>query len=113
MIKYGINEIAVTPVRKEAKEQSEMITQLLFGETFQILESNQKWSYIKTSYDDYDGWINANSITELSQDQFNEINNDTQFLTTEVLNKIINNKGEETIIPFCSLMPGFNYKTNN
>ncbi len=40
-----------------------MTTQLLFGETFQILEDGQKWSYIKITFDNYEGWIDNNSIS--------------------------------------------------
>ena len=36
--KTGVCRVAVIPIRKEPQEQSEMISQLLFGEYFNIEE---------------------------------------------------------------------------
>jgi len=60
------------PVRKEPAEHAEMVSQLLFGDTFDILESNDHWSRIRMHADHYEGWINSKLILNL-QDQ--EVNN--------------------------------------
>ena len=39
-MKYGIAVLSVIAIRKEMSHRSEQISQLLFGETYQIL---QKW----------------------------------------------------------------------
>ena len=41
-MEYGICNLAMIPVRAEANELSEMVSQLLFGETFEILEWVEK-----------------------------------------------------------------------
>jgi len=53
------------PVRKEPSERAEMVTQLLFGDTFDISESNDQWSLIKMHDDNYEGWINTKLISKL------------------------------------------------
>jgi hypothetical protein len=47
------------PVRREPSERSEMVTQLLFGETYCVHESRDGWCRIVTDYDNYEGWIDA------------------------------------------------------
>jgi hypothetical protein len=53
----GICIFTYIPVRKEPSEASEMVSQILFGETYKILEQNQKWQYIELDFDGYKGWI--------------------------------------------------------
>ena len=106
---YGISEISIIPVRKESAEQSEMVTQILFGESFQIVETKKDWAYIKLLIDNYEGWINSNCITTLSLDEFNEIKNNDLFIVNNLTENIINQESKEnTNIPFGSSLPNFN-----
>ncbi|MCU4174971.1 NlpC/P60 family protein [Carboxylicivirga sp. N1Y90] len=54
------------PVRKEPAEQAEMVTQILFGETFDVFEIEEQWAKVKLHTDDYEGWINSKLIKDLS-----------------------------------------------
>jgi len=56
-MEYGICKLSVIPLRSEPAEQSEMVSQVLFGEWFEILEWQEKWVKIVTSIDNYTGWI--------------------------------------------------------
>jgi hypothetical protein len=47
------------PMRAEPSERSEMVSQLLFGEPFAILQSDGGWSRIRSEADGYEGWISA------------------------------------------------------
>ena len=109
MTKYGISELSIIPVRKEPSEKSEMVTQLLFGETFQIIEETGSWSFIKIEYDNYEGWVSTNSIQFISEETFNQIVNGNSYITNNLFNTIINKKNNEnTIIPLGSTLPNFN-----
>ena len=44
------------PVRREPSERSEMVTQLLFGETYCVLETKEGWCRICTDFDNYESW---------------------------------------------------------
>jgi hypothetical protein len=44
-------------MRAEASDRSEQVSQLIFGETYEVLEENEKWYFIETSFDLYQGWI--------------------------------------------------------
>lgn len=53
----GINNLAAIPMRREPSDKSEIVNQVLYGETFLILEKQEKWSKIKLHHDKYEGWI--------------------------------------------------------
>ncbi|WP_255547539.1 C40 family peptidase [Mucilaginibacter sp. dw_454] len=57
-MEYGICNLAVVPLRAEPNERSEQVSQVLFGEAFEILEWKEGWAQIVTAADDYKGWIN-------------------------------------------------------
>ncbi len=55
----GICLVAVIPIRKAPQEESEMISQLLFGEFYVIEEIVNNWLKIRTFLDIYTGWIDS------------------------------------------------------
>ena len=60
MIEKGICKLAFAPIRKDAGSIYEMVSQLLYGETYTIIEQHNGWLKIKCDYDNYIGWISAN-----------------------------------------------------
>lgn len=64
----GICHVSQIPVRSDAKSSSEMVTQLLFGETYSVLKSENDWHYIKLDFDGYEGWISGSSFHTLTSD---------------------------------------------
>jgi hypothetical protein len=56
-MEYGICNLAIIPLRAEANDRSEQVSQVLFGETFEILEWKESWVKIVTAFDNYAGWI--------------------------------------------------------
>jgi hypothetical protein len=56
-MEYGICNLAVIPLRAEPNERSEMVSQVLFGEAFEIVEWKDNWVQIITGIDAYRGWI--------------------------------------------------------
>ena len=64
---YAICNVAAAPVRKEASHRSEMVNQILFGDTMQVLEEKDEWIRIKTIYDDYEGWLTYHLIVDINE----------------------------------------------
>ena len=48
---YFVGYTAAAPLRAEAAHRSEMVSQLLFGETAEILDSTKDFIKIRCSYD--------------------------------------------------------------
>ena len=67
---YGICLLSVIPCRKEPSSTSEMVSQLLFGETYSITEDKDDWLKIITSFDNYPCWINTKQHNSLSEKEF-------------------------------------------
>ena len=65
----GITLKSQIPLRAERNHRSEMVSQLLFGETYAILDRVDDWLLIKTNYDSYIGWISADSFEEFTKQQ--------------------------------------------
>ena len=70
-LKYAYCKVSISPVRAENKDQSEIVTQLLFGEVFQIEEIDGSWCKILTFYDNYPGWIDIKHFKPLTEKEFN------------------------------------------
>lgn len=50
------------PLRLTPSHKSEMLSQVLFGESFVIIDRSGHWLKIRTSFDDYQGWIDSNHL---------------------------------------------------
>ncbi len=85
---YGISELSVIPIRKEANDKSEMINQILFGEHFKIFKKDKKWSKISLSHDGYEGWICNKQWTEIKKETYNKIEKETTKITTDIIQSI-------------------------
>jgi hypothetical protein len=56
-MEYGIVQASFIPVRKDPDSASEMTSQLLFGEIFDVHERNEQWLLVRNRFDGYKGWI--------------------------------------------------------
>jgi cell wall-associated NlpC family hydrolase len=60
----------VIPLRSEASDKSELVSQILFGETLEILSKEKQWLRVRTHADDYEGWIDEKQIKTISANDF-------------------------------------------
>ncbi len=76
-MKHGIATLSIIPMRAEPAHRSEMVSQLLFGETYEVLQQQSNWLHIKCSNDGYQGWIDQNQYSPVSDKDIAVINNST------------------------------------
>ena len=57
MNKYLTNNLPVVNLFKKPSKKSEIVTQMIFGESFSILKKNSRWLKIKIKEDGYNGFI--------------------------------------------------------
>ncbi len=113
-MKYGITSFSVVPVRKESSHRSEMVSQLLFGETYEVLQSQNNWFLIKCSYDAYEGWIDSSQHTEVTEKEyFNNTSNDPG-LAVDLVSSATSGYHAVPIVTGSSLpfFDGLNFKLN-
>ena len=48
---------SIVPLRLEPSDRSEMVSQLLFGESYDVIDELKGWLLVKVVHDGYEGWI--------------------------------------------------------
>src|SRR5690606_6802464 len=85
---FGICNLAIVSIRLEPAHRSEMVSQLLFGEHFEILETIKGWVKIKTHFDNYEGWIDEKQFQFISQSEFELLSSKEIVLNTDLVEYI-------------------------
>jgi len=85
---FGICNLAMIPLRFEASDKSEIVSQVLFGEHFQILEQLKQWSLIKMQYDGYEGWVDSKQFQLISETSFNQLSTEAIILNADLIEYI-------------------------
>ena len=70
---------------------------MFFGETFTVIENKPKWLKITSFLDNYDGWIEKNSIFLISENDYESLNSNIVINKTE--SNLITHDGSKMIIP--------------
>ena len=97
-MQYGICLLSIVPCRKEPDSRSEMVTQLLFGEQYSIVEITESWISIITAYDNYPCWINARQHSRLSENVFHELQKQPAVYSSELV-QVIHNTASSVSFP--------------
>ncbi|HET8830011.1 MAG TPA: C40 family peptidase [Pelobium sp.] len=84
------------PLRAKPSHQSEMISQLLFADTFEVFEKEEEWLQVKTHNDAYIGWLDAKQIVALD-DSLAGLKETTQFLTNEANTLVLKGSAKSPI----------------
>lgn len=84
----GICLLSVVPCRKEPAGTSEMVTQLLFGEHYSIIEQKEDWLKITTAIDNYECWLSAKQHHKLTELAFQQLQSTTAFYSSDLISVI-------------------------
>jgi hypothetical protein len=84
---YGICHLSIIPVRKNSTSKSELVSQLIYGELFKVIEKKEKWFYIESIDDKYSGWINHSQFKEILEQDFKKVK--------KIKSKLLNNISSE------------------
>ncbi len=108
----AINFASIVPIRAEAADESEIMTQLLFGDTFEVLKTENQWNYIRTSYDNYEGWIDEKVILPITDEKYQSLNKKLSYYTSDILSEVTFEKSGKFLLPMGSVLPEFNPDDN-
>ena len=95
---YGVCILSVVPLRAEASERTEMVSQLLFGDTYELLAEDGNWLRIKTSDCGYEGFLNLKYHHALTDEQFQELKQAPQSLVSDFMTLVCEEKSQ-TVFP--------------
>src|SRR6478609_3684699 len=97
---FGICRLSVVPVRLEPADKGEMVTQLLFGDQYEVTQqsADKKWLKIKIHYDHYEGWIDEKQHHTISKDYFDYLDQAEFKITTDITTSILYHKSPQVIL---------------
>ena len=93
------NKSKFSNIYKNSSKFSEVTSQILYGEKFKILSKNKKWLKIKTSFDDYTGYINDLNYVDKFNPKYKVFK-----LKSEIFQRLKNKRLSKTknYLPFAS-----------
>jgi len=107
-MKYGICTLSIVPCRIEPADTSEMVSQLLFGEIYRVLDERKKWVKVRAVHDGYESWVDRKQHHELKRDVFMELEKSPKTFSTELIS-LLKSGQDESFFPLVlgSVLPNF------
>lgn len=103
-MQYAICNLSIVPLRNEPTDTSELVSQVLYGEIFKVLELRKNWSKIRLAFDNYEGWIDNKQYITISEEQFKSLSNEKPKLSSDLVEFIEDNNGQLFPIPIGSTL---------
>ena len=99
-IDHGVCRLSVVPVRQEPAHTSELVTQLLFGDHYEVSErsTNGKWLKIRNHFDLYAGWIDSKQHHGINREYFQYFSDAEFKITTDISSTLLYNKAPLTVL---------------
>ncbi len=85
---HGICFLNAIPLRMGPDHKSEMISQVLFGETFIILENTGEWIKVILDEDNYEGWVSRNQIKLISEEEYTTVSSQSSKYCHELVSHV-------------------------
>lgn len=89
---FGVCKLSIVPCRKEPSDKSEMVTQLLFGEIYEVVGNSGNWLNIITDHDNYECWIGIKQHFVIASQLYNKIKDSRPFYTNDFVQTIFSHK---------------------
>lgn len=111
-MEFGISSLSVIPVRQRPEHSAEQVTQLLFGELYQVHEKKETWLRIEITHDKYQGWIHVNQHSELPEQQYKSLGNAPKAVAAELVQTVTNHDKSFPVLIGSTLFEfdGMNFK---
>ena len=105
---YAINHTPLLPLRAGAAEESELVSQILYGEIMTIIETIDRWAKVENFVDGETGWVDKKMLTIINWTQFDNYSNNMHTKVYCPLMECVNNQNNEKL-----LLPGGSIVYNN
>lgn len=112
LLDHAICHLSVIPVRRYPEDPSEIVTQLLYGESCHVIKrKNKNWIKIRCDYDEYEGWVDPKQLYFIKEIQHQNFQN-TSAHSLEYAQAIISDDVSQPILMGSALpfFDGMNYK---
>ena len=100
-------------MRKEHSHQSEMVSQLLYGDCFKIISTKKEWVQISALEDEYTGWIDQKQFKSIAQKDAVDLTKKNALYTTQLVDYIENEDQSLSTVVLGSNMGGTGFLNQN
>ena len=84
-MQYGICSLSSISLRLEPSSLSELVSQILYGEVFKILEERKQWSKIRLAFDSCEGWVNNEQLIHIEKEAYDDLAKAPTIVTTDLV----------------------------
>ena len=109
---FAICNLAIVPLRFEPNDRSELVSQVLFGEHFELIEKQKNWTKIKLFFDGYEGWIDSKQLQKISENEYNELSNCELIYNADLIEYVSNSSNLLIPIPLGSSLSFLNFESS-
>lgn len=67
MKNFGICKLSIVPLRADASDRAEIVSQLLFGDHVRVLEYGEPWIKVLFEEDQYEGWMDFKQLEYIDE----------------------------------------------
>lgn len=102
---FGLCRVSIAPLRAEASDRSEIVSQLLFGDGVEITAQKDNWRKIRNIYDEYEGWVDIKQLEVVPKEEAEAV---SDFVAPPALeNALTAEDGSTYYLVAGSSLPGF------
>ena len=84
-MQYGICNLSIVPLRGEPADSSELVSQVLYGDFFKIIEQRKNWSKIRLAFDSYEGWVDNKQYLEINEENYKSLKKEKPELSLDLV----------------------------
>ncbi len=108
-MQYGLCYLSVVALRSEASDSSELVSQVLYGDYFKVLEHRKSWSRIRLGFDSYEGWIDNKQFQFIEESDYKQLHKSPPLMAMDLVDFISNQKQQLHPILLGSALNGLPY----
>lgn len=105
-MQYGICNLSIVPLRFEPSDKSELVSQVLYGDYFKVLEKRKSWSKIRLDFDKYEGWLDNKQYHEISKEDYDGLKNEIPKLASDLVEFVQDSENQLYPIPLGASLNG-------
>ncbi len=84
-MQYGICNLSIIPLKHEPNNTNNLVSQVLYGEIFKVLEKRKTQSRIRLAFDGCEGWVDNNQYLEIEEAQYNKLKSELPILVSDLV----------------------------
>lgn len=106
---FGIAHLSIVSLRREPSVTTELVSQVLYGDLFKIVEKRKYWSKIRLDFDQCEGWIDNNQYLEIAETDYLQLLGYPQKLSADLIEFIDDDRHELYTIPLGASVAATNF----